>query len=180
MNDYTEFMFKIPIVHVSVRNWNEKKPILLDMLNAARMDKSLGEKVQSDYHTQHNDPIYNIQITQLFKEEINIFCSELGLSEYRIVMSWFETSSQGDYHGIHTHGLVGYSVVCFIDYDSDEHTATQFVSPFNNLLTGAALQHSPEVNEGSLIFFPACILHYTEPNKSEKERKILSFNINVK
>ena len=94
-------------------------------------------------------------------------------------MSWFETSSQGDYHGIHTHGLVGYSAVCFIDYDSDEHTATQFVSSFNNLLTGEALQHSPEVNEGSLIFFPACILHYTEPNKSVKERKILSFNINV-
>lgn len=178
--DYTEFMFKIPMVHVSVRTWEQKKSVLLNMINNSKMEKSNREVVQSDYHTQNNNPLYNIQISKLFQEEINVFCSQLGFSEYRIVMSWFETSSQGDYHGIHTHGLVGYSAVCFIDYDSSEHTATQFVSPFNNLLTGEALHYNPQVSEGSLIFFPASILHYTEPNKSTKDRKVLSFNINVK
>jgi hypothetical protein len=178
-SDYTEYMFKIPIVHVSVKDWNQKKNVLLGMIGSSKMRKLNEENVSSDYYNQTNNPLYNIQIAQLFKEELDIFCNELKFSQYKIVMSWFQTSSKGDYHGIHTHGLVGYSAVCFIDYDDNEHTPTQFISPFNNLLTGSALLYSPTVKEGSLIFFPACILHYTEPNTSTKERKILSFNINV-
>jgi hypothetical protein len=180
MSDYTEFMFKIPIVHTSVRNWNQKKSILLDIMSNTNLEIHNNESVQSDYYIQKNNPIYTIQIAELFEEEINVFCRNLGFSEYRVVMSWFQTSSQGEHHGIHTHGLVGYSAVCFIDFDNLEHTPTKFVAPFNNLLTGEALQYTPKVEEGSLIFFPASILHYTEPNKSPKERKILSFNINVK
>ena len=181
-NDYLDFMFKIPIVHLTARNWNLKKSILLDMMNKSRIE-SFEEDVQSDYHIQQNDNEagkHNERVENLFKEEINLFCNQLSFSEYRVVMSWFETAAQGNYHGIHNHGLVGYSAVCFIDYDKEEHTSTQFVSPFNNFLTGHTLHYSPQVDEGSLIFFPATILHYTEPNKSTKERKILSFNINVK
>lgn len=182
-NDYLDYMFKIPIVHLSVRNWDAKKLILLDLMNNSDLKKSEREDLKSDYHTQINSSDagkHNKEIEELFKEEINLFCNQLGLTEYKIVMSWFETALHGDYHGIHNHGLVGYSAVCFIDYNKEEHTATQFISPFNNLLSGLTLRYSPQVDEGSLIFFPATILHHTEPNKSVKERKILSFNINVK
>jgi len=176
-------MFKIPILHLRVRNWEMKKNILLNIDNTTQIKLSEEESIRSDYYTQQtNDEAgkYNFQIETLFKEEINLFCKEFNFIEYRIVMSWFESAFQGDYHGVHNHGLVGYSAVCFIEYDKEEHTPTQFVSPFNNFITGLNLDYSPQVDEGSLIFFPAVILHYTEPNKSVKERKVLSFNINVK
>jgi hypothetical protein len=181
-NDYTEFMFKVPIVHISARQCNLKKNILLNIMNQSQIEYSANENIKSDYHTQQNGDNpgkYNEQIDHLFKEEINLFCNKFGFSQYRIVMSWFEKATQGNYHGIHNHGFVGYSAVCFIDYDKEEHTPTQFISPFNNFLTGLTLHYSPQVEEGSIIFFPSTILHHTEPNKSTKERKILSFNINV-
>jgi hypothetical protein len=182
-NDYLDFMFKIPIVHLSVRNWDAKKLILLNMMDSSDLKKSEREDLKSDYHTQLNSDEkgkHNEQIEELLKEEINLFCNQLQLNQYKVVMSWFEKAGLGDYHGVHNHGLVGYSAVCFIEYDKENHTPTQFISPFNNLLTGIALRYTPQIDEGSIIFFPATILHHTEPNKSTKERKILSFNINVK
>ena len=37
----------------------------------------------------------------------------------------------------------------------------------------------PGIREGSLIFFPSYVLHYTAPNQSDVDRIILSFNVNA-
>lgn len=182
-NDYCEYMFKVPLLHLSVRNWDEKKSILLEMLKKSNMDVREDEEVISDYHTQKGTVYsgqHNKSLEHLFKEEINLFCNHFGFASYKIVMSWFETAKPGHYHGIHNHGSVGYSAVCYIDYNNDIHTPTQFVAPFNNFIDGLTLDYVPNVKEGSLIFFPSVILHYTEPNKSDIERTVVSFNIDVK
>ena len=180
INDYCEYMFKVPLLHLSVRNWDEKKQILLEMSKDTEMDN---DNVKSDYHLQKNTSSqgkHNSKIEELLKEEINLFCGHFGFVYYKVVMSWFEQASVGNYHGVHNHGSVGYSSVCYIDYDSTVHTPTLFISPFNNFITGSSLHFAPPVDEGSIIFFPSAILHHTEPNKSNQQRTIVSFNIDVK
>ena len=182
-NDYCEYMFKVPLLHLSVRNWDIKKTILLEMMQNSELGMCEDEEVASDYHTQKKNStlgIHNKNIENVLNEEIGIFCKHFEFVYYRIVMSWFETANVGNFHGVHNHGSTGYSAVCYVDYDKEIHTATQFVSPFNNFITGLSLNYVPNVDEGSLIFFPSAILHYTEPNKSNKKRTILSFNIDVK
>ena len=51
------------------------------------------------------------------------------------------------------------------------------MSPFPNFLTGLQLTYTPEVDEGSIIFFPSYISHFTEPNLSDENRLIVSFNL---
>jgi hypothetical protein len=176
-------MFKIPLYHISVRNWQEKKKFLIDLMNDTNMSIEDGDTIKTDYHDQINSNFsghHNKKISEVLNEEIMFFCNNFGFNYYRISMSWFQQASKGNYHGIHNHGSVGYSAVCFIDYDEKLHTPTQFISPFNNFITGDFLDYTPKVKEGSLIFFPSVIHHFTEPNNSEKQRTVLSFNIDVK
>jgi hypothetical protein len=170
--NYAVDMFKVPLLHLKIGDWENKKPILLNM-----MSKSF------DYHTQKNNSIAgtdNIAIELFLKDELNSFASYFNFKAYRVTMSWFQTAEAGDYHGPHNHSCIGYSSICYIDYDQDLHSSTEFISPFNNFLTGESIHYSPKVDEGSIVFFPSSILHYANPNKSTKSRSILSFNIAIK
>ena len=39
------------------------------------------------------------------------------------------------------------------------------------------MDFTPNVKEGDIVFFPSQLLHYANPNTSDKERVILSFNM---
>jgi hypothetical protein len=83
-------------------------------------------------------------------------------------------------HGPHNHGMGGLAAVCFLNYDENEHTPTQFISPYQNTLNGYFLNHSEKISEGSMLIFPSNITHYTEPNQSKKSRIIFSMNVEVR
>ena len=185
MNNFIDYMFEVPLLHLQVKNWEKKKKILFEMAKTSDfiMAEEYCSKVKSDYHKQNNAKSmgkHNNKVLEVLEEEMEIFCNYFEFNSCTIKSSWFESADQGNYHGIHNHGTTGYSSVCYIDYNKSVHTPTQFVSPFHNFLTGELLQYEPEVEEGSIIFFPSVIMHYTEPNISKIERTILSFNIGVK
>jgi len=175
MNDYRDDMFVIPLFHVEVRDWKNKKEQLKDICNRCNLrDK---DYIKTDFYDQKE--IYVKDILYILNEELNIFANHFNFKNFNMRNAWFEDANKQNFHGVHNHGSHGYSAVCYIDYDYNEHTATHFISPFNSFLDGTTLYHAPNVNEGSLIFFPAVVNHYTLPNESEKERLILSFNLNV-
>jgi len=180
-------MFNIPIAHFKVRNWEVKKSKLLETVDHSKVVYGCGSEIQTDFHSLYDNYTpretegieYKAKIQSIFSEELEMFCNSFEFSRYSFLGAWFEKASQNDYHSVHNHGPYGYSSVCFVEYDEDEHEATKFIAPFNHFITGLPLMYSPKVQEGSIIFFPSCILHFTTPNTSLKERKILSFNILV-
>lgn len=176
MNDYSENMFYVPLLHLEVRDWAYKKEQLKNVLKRCDLNNKVNQETYTDYHDREQR--YEEEISDILGEEIDIFNHHFDLSG-TIKDAWFERSGKNNYHNIHNHGAKGYSSVCYIDYDEEEHTATQFISPFHDFYDGACLYYTPSVREGSLIFFPSTIVHYTLPNQSEKERTILSFNLKV-
>jgi hypothetical protein len=183
MNDFVDYMFKVPLFHLQVRNWETKKEILLEMAKNSNFTMDGDDTVKSDFHEQLNNNTvgkHNDKVLSILKEEIEIFCDYFDFNYCKISNSWFEIANQGNHHGIHTHGTIGYSSVCYIDYNKDVHSPTKFVAPFHNFIIGDLLHYMPKVEEGSIIFFPSTIMHYTEQNNSKIERTILSFNLDVK
>lgn len=178
MNDYLENIFYIPLLHLSVRDWENKKKILLEVIKNNPIKPSDDENILTNYHQHKGD--LNETIERLFEEEIKSFCECFGFVYYRVSMSWFQIAEKGHHHGVHNHGSTGYSSVCYLEYDEDVHTPTEFIAPFNNFITGEGLYHSPKVSEGSIIFFPSNLMHFTDINKSDKKRVIISFNIDVR
>lgn len=174
-NNYKENMFAVPIVHIQVSNWKNKKKKLLDLFHSIKMNYR--DDVWTNYHDDNT--AMNHDVKMILEEDIIEFHKIIGFRETQIASSWFEQSKTNNQHNVHTHGAYGYSSVCFIEYDKEYHTPTQFTAPFLNFLDGNILSYSPKVDEGSLIFFPSSIPHYTFPNTSNKSRIILSFNLDV-
>lgn len=176
MNNYKESMFEIPIYCINVQDWHLKKNRLKTLIKKSNISIKDGETVQSDY--KDNGP-FNQEIYEIIREEIEEFCNFSKLYCKKLTRSWFQISSQGQYHPIHNHGAIGYSAICFIDYDNNHHTPTQFIAPYVDPISGNVIRYSPKVEEGSIIFFPSVMPHFTEPNFSNVERTILSFNLDV-
>ena len=174
-------LFYVPICKLSINDWQDKKSQILLVLE--NNDKSVKyiDNIHTDYYVQENKGYidYRTAITLILKEELQIACNELNLSRIEINRCWFERAKKYDYHKVHNHGSIGYSGVVYVEYDNSKHTSTTFVSPFNNFITGETIINESKVKEGDMLIFPSILSHYTEPNKSDVDRVILSFNLEV-
>lgn len=171
-------LFPIPLFHVRVSNWKEKKSKIENLVKQNNFTKIGPENILTDFYDAEIN--YNKQVEEIFEKEINELYTTIAVTgEYKVKNSWIEIGKKGMHHDIHNHGMTGISAVCFVTFNHKVHSPTQFIAPFNDFRTGHIIREEfRNVREGSLIFFPSFINHFTSPNTSEEERIILSFNVN--
>jgi hypothetical protein len=192
-------MFSVPILHLKMSNWEFKKQILLNLFEDSQEWISTRDTVNTTYINEKefktNEKILEFEawekhihetIYEILKEECKIIYETFGNPESypnktaEINYVWFQEQKKEMYHGPHSHGISGLSAVCFVEYDPIYHTPTRFLSPYLNPTKGYNEEYYDDtVSSGSLLVFPSNIIHYTSPNFSEKNRLILSFNINL-
>ena len=173
--NYAVDMFSIPLIHISISDWKSTKKEIKKLYSQSDLTIDSLEKVKSDFYSEKK---YNKKIQNIFYKEIKALEQMIGEKKFFVSNAWIETSEKNMFHQVHNHGPIGFSAVCFVDYDENLHSPTQFVSPFNNYLNGSIVSHSPDhISEGSILFFPSMIHHYTIPNDSDTDRTILSFNL---
>lgn len=168
--------FKIPFYTIQIDNWYLKKQKLLDICYSSQFtnDDPLSE-VYTDYHKEHN---YNVEVVEILYDDINKFSNKIE-TPCRIKSIWFQKYSRGCFHSPHDHGSVGYSSVCFVEYDEMEHIPPRFICPFKSVY-GQSIEYTPDnVVEGTMIFFPSMLVHYVLPTTSKKVRTIMSMNIDI-
>ena len=166
-------IFYVPILQIECEDWNNKKNIL----KSNEINFAFKDTVHTDYF-EFSKKQTNVE--KIFENELKIFSKEFELNKLEIAYSWFEKSKKYNYHPPHNHGFGLYSAVCYVDYDEQEHKPINFICPFLNFVDGTNLEYVPQnVKEGTIIFFPAALSHYTMPNLSNKDRLVFSFNIHV-
>jgi len=174
--NYMVKKFSIPLIHIKIDEWEFKKKEIIKLFSSSNLKIDKLEKVKSDFFNKKKN--YNNKIQKIFSNEIKSLEEVVNIKNFIVSNSWIESADRSMFHQIHNHGALGYSAVCFINYDETQHTPTQFISPFNDFINGSILSYSPEqISEGSILFFPSIIHHYTIPNESDIERIILSFNL---
>jgi len=159
--------FSIPIYKYKVKNWEIKKEKLLNLFDSFQ-HKVVGNVVTSSFNVK----------TNILSEEIDFFGNEIGINFYPTEV-WFQKYEHSMDHPVHNHGEMGFSSVCFIEYDKNFHEPTTFISPFGDYL-GKIEKYKPDVEEGDIIFFPSNLLHYVPINLSNKVRLVMSFNLKIK
>ncbi|NBW15932.1 MAG: hypothetical protein EBR82_48905 [Caulobacteraceae bacterium] len=172
-------MFEVPIINLKIDNWQHKKEKLIEVLRLVNSTINQQGTIYTDYFSDQQQYSYIKNIEDIFSDEISTICTLLKQPMY-VNNCWFEVAKLNNYHGIHNHGSVGYSAVCYMQYKKELHSSIRLVSPFYNFLTGDCIDYSPEISEGSLICFPSAVLHYTEPNLSDVDRIVVSFNLRAK
>lgn len=178
-NNFITPMFIIPHLKLDVDNWENKKRKLLELMSKCNLHENPLLKssfFESDSENQNN------LVESIFEDELNYMKKSFGFEHCTIKHSWFQEQTKNMFHPIHEHcgNNVMISSICYIEYDSSEHTATQFVSPYMDSLSFSYLNFTPQVTEGTIIFFPSNVLHQTLPSTSDKPRKIISFNLELK
>lgn len=204
-NDEGDFLysaFQVPLTHVKVRDWKNKKQKLLRLHNNSKQNARKGDRldVTTDYHYNgETGSCYSKDLFNILEEEIVVlenmllcensfndfdfdeYCSDDDTNFYfEMNNSWFEGASGGSFHGPHTHGPTGYSCVLYVNFNNSKHRPTVFMNPFFTSFFGCNSEYIPDfVEEGSLLCFPSPIVHYTIPNVSDEERLICSWNMKV-
>ena len=168
-------MLNIPFYHYKVNNWREKKEQLLDFVST--LSFKFKDQI-ADLYTTYGDQTSSIPL-KILEDDIVKFTTEVKYSGEMDADIWFQKYYENQFHSPHNHGAIGYSAVLYINFDKRIHEGTRFLAPFNDP-DGNHIEFVPDVDEGSFIFFPSYLQHYTLPNKSDNIRITMSMNIRKK
>ena len=120
--------------------------------------------------------------------------------DLQFVGCWFQIQNGQAFHDVHTHGNCSWSGVYYIQIDAIEQRhqhptlaelngVTRFYGPYTHFQAGAYmdmgnayLQNSSidiQPEEGMLVIFPSYLPHKAMAYEGDKNRIILSFNIQI-
>jgi quercetin dioxygenase-like cupin family protein len=169
-------MFQTLVYQYAVNDWEEKKHSLQALIDHSKFqDNGSFETDRTD-----NKNGYLNQFVSIIQPQLAMFQEELGVTEAFITDVWTVKYKHGDFHPAHTHSSHGYSGVLYLEYDDDEHSGTYFVNPTTDPVTDLTNYSLPTVHEGAIVIVPSNVLHFTYPNKSNKIRIVMGFDLKFK
>lgn len=173
-------IFEVPLFGpYQVSNWSSdlKSDLLTRFKKTKPKDRGC---VLTDYNDSLNLPGYKKFVIDTLGQVFNEFSQDIQIPTDKMYVPdiWIETSRKHGHHNLHTHGAVGYSACFYIEFDPEAHKSTVFYSPLHNFINGECLYFQDTgTQEGSVVFFPSCLMHEAPCNSVEKPRTVCSFNI---
>jgi len=171
-------LFSVKYYSYECDGWEAKKAELLKHIDPGSFERAGSAQFATDRHSEHEpyvEPFVNI-----FSDELNRFGVDANLRELDVRSIWSVRYRRGDYHSVHNHRSTGYSGILYLDYDDRVHTPSIHVSPWNDPASDMTVLMAPPVREGTIVFAPSNVLHYTRPNNSDTERAIVAFDMEVR
>jgi len=119
----------------------------------------------SNFHKDYHDVItpiinnHNLSLFYFLKYKEDYF--------FRIKKLWFQQYAKGDGHSWHRHDGV-FSSVYYVDLPEGVSTTT---------FRFQGKEFEIDVNEGQILTIPSFFEHCSKPNKSDKMKTVIAFNI---
>jgi len=145
-----------------------------------------------DFQIAQKDSIQNKFAISLQKYILNV-CQNLGWKtenkEIRIASMWSIINKRGDFNVVHTHPNSFLSSAYYVkagkkcgkfQIENPNQTRRHSYPEIKNKNELNIDHTSIEVEEGDLIIFPAYLPHKVSMNKSDEDRIVISFNIDIK
>jgi len=160
---------KIPFIILKIDNHLEVKNKILDAIKYAGKNK-YQEIYNTDWGKDKNYPRpYYEFLKDIFNNisetvtKIYQYSDKLEVKNY-----WFQQYTNNDSHDWHIHKNCLFSCVYYIEL-CDETPKTSF-KLFNE-------EFDISINEGEVLIFPSFLLHCSKPNKSNKTKTVVAFNL---
>ena len=165
--------FDYPTFKYKVSDWDFKKKGLLKRIKDDRLVRDSRDFYNTDRPTNENS--YVNFLSDLLHPQLEEFYNE---SKCRCSMTdaWAVRYDKGDHQTAHCHRAWGFSGVLYVNFDSEVHTSTYFIRPWLDRC-GQTYIATPPAEEGVMYIFPSSLLHFVIPNKSNKKRMIVSFDL---
>lgn len=153
-----------------IPEYQKVKQGIIDSLNgvgATRLrkeDEPFSDVYMTNYYDYENWP-YDDRVHDVIKGFLNDYAKDGWCSKFEGHM-WHQVYEKGDYHDWHVH--VGNNMAAVVNVQCEENQGTLF-------RIGEYVYQYPSV-EGTIIYFPAGILHRTPIHESDTPRIIMSIN----
>ena len=162
-----EPVFKIEFFKIKCIDFKNKKK---------KLEKALArypEMPQANFNSNRNKCSIHTEFREIFKDEFNLITTKFN-SKILLQRVWSVVYHKGHYHVPHNHSSQGYAGILYLDMKPNSPKTT-YIQPWNNENDRSVL-YTPEVNEGDIMIVPQFLTHYTELNKINFKKRILSFD----
>ena len=168
-------LFEFPSYQYKVIDWEFKKKGLLSRINKSKFIRTQLQNFETDRQTCEKS--YVRYIEDFLKPELSEFCQEAEVT-CRMTDAWCVRYQKGDHQTIHNHRGWGFSGVLYVEYDTEVHTPTCFMAPWQDPRSDTTtLVYPSEIKEGSVFIAPSWALHYVNPNQTRKQRTVVVFDL---
>jgi len=198
MDNYKTYkLFPSPVFHLKIENYRELNLELKNYILNIKKKDSKGQKKSnyggwhSHFFNQKDKPLEKfLKIIQKFIKKIII--NEMGWKynpdKVVIPVMWAIINKKGSFNIQHNHPNSFLSAVYYVETPNNSGTINFFdpkeqknirypeVENFTEL-SAAVVNIEPQ--EGNLLVFPSYLYHSVNENLSDKERIIISFNVDI-
>ena len=169
-------LFSIDAFIHEITSWNKKKKLLSKLINGHQFFKRPHNTFLTTRYGDNTSSFSN-ELMNILHEDFKKFCEETGFKEISMLDAWAVKYDKNDYQVAHQHGRVMYTGIIYLNLDSKQDSTT-YICPYQSEITGNTKLTEIECKEGTLVIFPAFLLHYVKPNLLKKPRVVISFDIN--
>ena len=168
-------LFTIPMWSLPTLNFTKKKK-QLERLCKAFPERKHG--MQTFATNRQNDRTgFDQAFTQICSDELNMLSQKLK-RDIQIEDIWSVSYKKGDYHTPHNHGATGLTGILYLNMPKDG-ALTQYLQPWNDWITDNTIYYPMPIKEGSIVVVPKFVRHFTEPHKSNKIKRIISWDMKI-
>jgi len=160
-----------------MKEHKEIKNRLLDLIKITDQHTIRPDKTCNDFISKTDwkfskvpERLYAMEFSKILEPYITKMLLELSMDEATIHNMWFQSYYNKDAHDWHIHEGTHWTNVYFLELP-DTKFKTELYDSFNKRII-----NNIEVKEGTLLSFPANILHRSPKNTSNKVKTIISFN----
>ena len=118
-----------------------------------------------------NDREYVKKFCKILEPYLLDLGRELKASTYKVGNMWYQQYSNKSRHQWHYHNNCNWSAVYFLELPNNDCVTQMYDIPENKIV------FDTELVEGDLYLFPSNILHRSPPNNTNKQKSIISFNV---
>ncbi len=165
-------MFEIPFWSLKCTDWENKKRQFKDVLKTYPGVREGAQTFLSNRNT--NLEGLTDCFLNLFREEMTRISHNFK-RDLAVLDSWSVTYETGDYHAPHNHGNKGLSGILYVDLPEGA-PGTTYIQPFPSWQDEKTLSREPYVEEGMMMIVPRHLLHFSNPNKSQYNKTIFSWD----
>ena len=168
-------LFSIPMWHVPTLNFSKKKK-QLETLCKSFPEKKHGMQPFAT-NRQSDRTGFAEAFSQICGQELNMLSQKIK-KDIQIEDIWSVSYKRGDYHTPHNHGATGLTGILYLNMPKDG-ALTQYIQPWNDYINDNTIYYPLPVQEGSIVVVPKFVRHFTEPHKSKKIKRIISWDMKI-
>tara|TARA_B100000242_G_scaffold18781_1_gene11402 strand:- start:528 stop:1049 length:522 start_codon:yes stop_codon:yes gene_type:complete len=170
-----EYLFTIPYWSFDLsQDWKKNKSTLKRLIKKYPYSRSTCFYSNKD----KTDETFNNTILSLIKKPLEQVSKEINQSLV-LRKAWSCYYKKGDSIIVHKHSNEGLSGILYLNYNEKKNSKTIYQQPFQSFWNDQSFFIVPPVKEGTLVIVPSFIEHFTLPEKTDKIKEIISFDLKL-